>query len=107
MKNLNNLAKFLTLTRTEKIFLLLNKNQFLLTFLLKKRKKDWLRKSKEKTKKDVNLMKKKGLQRKKKHTENVENENKLWERLNILNKEIAAIKEKKKKQTKMSATILK
>ena len=75
--------------------------------LLKKRKKDWLRKLNEESKKDVNLLKKQGAKTKKETLKMLKMKRKLWKRLNILNKEIAAIKEKKKKQPKMSATILK
>ena len=44
--------------------------------------------------------KNKELKRKKKNIENVENEKKLWERLNVPNKEVAAIKEKEKNNQK-------
>ena len=75
--------------------------------LLKKRKKDWLRKLNEESKKDVNLLKKQGAKTKKETLKMLKMKRKLRKRLNVLNKEIAAIKEKKKKQPKMSATILK
>ena len=87
--------------------LILSKNRLLLKILEKEEERIAEKIEKRKRKRRELPKKNKELKRKKKYLKTLKKKKKLWNRLHVLNKEIAAIKENKKKRSKLSGTLMK